>query len=182
MAVPTAHARPPRYAANAHRKSSQIGLPRQARVCGLPRPRQTRFSQEARCQGMHLRQADSSRHQPDEVPTLAPKSDRHIRQFKEHALMKQHLGCHALVKGATPKLSRDPNFVVDEAIWFHHFFKSHLVKIGHFSASNRNESCRFLPTVHPYIFNISPLFPPPLEKNHFFTSFGPYEKTTPPCS
>ena len=25
MAVPTAHARPPRYAANAHRKSSQIG-------------------------------------------------------------------------------------------------------------------------------------------------------------
>jgi len=48
------------------------------------------------------------------------------------------------------------------------FFKSQWVKIGHFSASNRNESCRFLPTVHPYIFNISPLFPPPLEKNHFF--------------
>lgn len=79
--------------------------------------------------------------------------------------MKQHLG-HALVKGATPKLSRDLNFVVDEAIGFIIFS----VTMGQNWSLHvyRNESCRFLPTVHPYIFNISPLFPPPLWKNSFF--------------
>ena len=78
--------------------------------------------------------------------------------------MKQHLG-HALVKGATPKLSRDPNFVVDEAIGFIIFS----VTMGQNWSLRvyRNESCRFLPTVHPYIFNISPLSPSPWKIRFF---------------
>lgn len=78
--------------------------------------------------------------------------------------MKQHLG-HALVKGATPKLSRDPNFVVDEAIGFIIFS----VTMGQNWSLHvyRNESCRFLPTVHPYIFNISPLSPSPWKIRFF---------------
>lgn len=78
--------------------------------------------------------------------------------------MKQHLG-HALVKGATPKLSRDLNFVVDEAIGFIIFS----VTMGQNWSLHvyRNESCRFLPTVHPYIFNISPLSPSPWKISFF---------------
>merc|ERR1739838_1192488 len=78
-----------------------------------------------------------------------------------------------------PQLSRDPNFLSwMRRFGFIIFFKSQWVKIGH-CASNRNESCRFLPTVHPYIFNISPLSPLPLEKNSFFSKKKKnYEKTT----
>ena len=51
-------------------KPTPSGVPREAGIRHLPRPRSPRFSQEARRQGMHLRKAYSPRHQPNEVPAL----------------------------------------------------------------------------------------------------------------
>jgi len=82
---------------------------------------------------------------------------------------KQHLGCHALVKGATPKLSRDPNFVVDEAIWFSSFFSSHngskLVILARLTVTKVADFCLLF--IHTYLtyHHYSPL---PFEKIHFF--------------
>merc|ERR1740129_1663072 len=83
--------------------------------------------------------------------------------------MKQHLGCHALVKGATPKLSRDPNFVVDEAIWFSSFFSSHngskLVILARLTVTKVADFCLLF--IHTYLtYHHYP--PSPWKKIRFF--------------
>merc|ERR1712051_341749 len=72
-------------------------------------------------------------------------------------------------KGATPKLSRDPNFVVDEAIWFSSFFSSHngskLVILARLTITKVADFCLLF--IHTYLtyHHYSPL---PFEKIHFF--------------
>jgi len=81
---------------------------------------------------------------------------------------KQHLGCHALVKGATPKLSRDHKFCRGWGDWFHHFFFSHngsKLVIARLTVTKVADFCLLF--IHTYL-TYHQLSPPPLEKNHFF--------------
>merc|ERR1711872_442684 len=59
------------FSTDSHRKGSQTGISREARIRHLPRPRSPWIPQEARRQGMHLRQTDPSRHQSNEIPAIA---------------------------------------------------------------------------------------------------------------
>jgi hypothetical protein len=82
---------------------------------------------------------------------------------------KQHLGCHALVKGATPKLSRDHKFCRGWGDWFHHFFFSHngsTLVIARLTVTKVADFCLLF--IHTYL-TYHQLSPPPLWKNSFFS-------------